>query len=155
MRRKDREVADFEGLRNILENCVVCRIGIHDKDGIYIVPLNFGYSYTEEGLELFFHGALEGRKLDGIRENPQVAFEMDCNHRLVEDPDPCEYGFSFQSLMGTGFAEIVSDPQEKIRGLNLLMERQTGKAFSFDERMAASVAVIKITADSFTGKWHR
>lgn len=155
MRRSDREISDYEGLKDILDGCNVCRIGIHDKEGIYIVPLNFGYLYEGSKLVLYFHGATVGRKLDGIRENPEVAFEMDCAHRIIEDEDPCEYGFSFKCLMGNGIAEVLEDVEEKKQALTVLMKHQTGKDFSFDDQAASTVAVIKIESTSFTGKWHR
>lgn len=154
MRRKDWEVTKEQGFGRILESCDVCRIAMKDEEGLYIVPMNFGYVYEEGKLTLYFHSAKEGRKLDAIKANPQVAFEMDCGHRLVEGKTACEYGFSFSSIIGNGMAQVVTDVEEKKKALSLLMEHQVGKAFTFSEKQAESVAVIKVTADRFTGKHH-
>ena len=54
--------------------------------------------------------------------------------------------------MGNGRAEIVDDPEEKMKGLSILMSCQTGKDFSFNERLVSIVNVMKITADSYTCK---
>ena len=45
MRRKEREITDTHQLQQILEECKVCRVAMQDKDGLYLVPLNFGYQY--------------------------------------------------------------------------------------------------------------
>ena len=43
MRRKDREVTEMEEIQQIFDECKVCRIGIMDENGPYIVPVNYGY----------------------------------------------------------------------------------------------------------------
>ena len=53
MRRKDREVSDQEEIQKIFDDCKVCRIGIVDEDGPYIVPMNYGY-VKEEGKVILY-----------------------------------------------------------------------------------------------------
>ena len=43
MRRKEREVTDYNKMIEILKSCDCCRIGLVDDKGAYIVPMNFGY----------------------------------------------------------------------------------------------------------------
>ena len=153
MRRIDRQVTEPEQIRQILDQCKVCRIAMQDEEGLYIVPLNFAYQWDGE-LTLYFHSAKEGRKLDAFRKNPSVAFEMDCSHQLIEAEKPCSFSFLYASLVGTGKAEMVENVAEKIEALEKLMLHQSGKAFSFDEKMANTVAVFKIRVSSFSGKAH-
>ena len=47
---------------------------------------------------------------------------------------------------------IATDVNEKIDGLTKFMTTQTGKDFTFDEKMVSIVSVIKITAKYFTAK---
>lgn len=155
MRRKDRKVTDKNQLLEIVDCCKVCRIAMQDMDGLYIVPLNFGYEYNDETLTLYFHSAKEGRKISAIAENSGVCFEMDCEHRLIEAEDACGYGYSFKSIIGNGCATMVDEAEEKKKALSLLMLHQTGKEFVFNEKMAESVAVFKVTVTSFTGKYHK
>ena len=42
MRRKDREITDFNEMLEIMKKCDVCRIALNDEEFPYIVPLNFG-----------------------------------------------------------------------------------------------------------------
>ena len=152
MRRRDREVTDPAEIRGILDTADVIRIGMHDGEGIYIVPMNYGYTFAEGKLLFYVHGSLEGKKWDLIRQNGQVAFEIDCDHEAIEGKLPCQYGYAYACMMGNGRAEIVDDPEEKMNGLSILMSCQTGKDFSFNERLVSIVNVMKITADSYTCK---
>jgi len=121
---------------------------------LYIIPLNFGYDMINDTLILYFHSAKTGRKLSAIKKDGHVAFEMDTDHRLIEADKACDYGFAFSSIIGKGHAEIVTDLDEKKKGLSLLMKHQTGKDFIFDDKSASTVTVWKVTTDQFTGKRH-
>lgn len=152
MRRKDREVTDVAELKSIIDTCKVCRIGIIDEQGIYIVPVNFGYEFVDEKLRIYLHCAKEGRKLSAIAVNPSVCVEMDCEHQLVEGDIACTYGYRFASVIGNGKAVVVEDIEEKKHGLSVLMRHQTGKDFVFEDAQTRSVAVVRIDVETFTGK---
>lgn len=152
MRRKDREVTELSEILSIIDSCKVCRIGIVDRQGIYIVPMNFGYEFVDDQLKIYVHCAKTGRKLSAVRENPSVCVEMDGEHRLVEGETACEYGYGFASVIGNGRAEIVEDTEEKKHGLSMLMRHQTGMEFVFEDAQVQSVAVVRINVAEFTGK---
>ena len=158
MRRKDREITDRQAIIDIIEKCQCCRIGFHDDDEVYIVPLNFGFEYDEERLVFYFHGAKEGRKIDLIAKNPCVGFEMDTNHEVYAKSDngtACTYTARFQSVIGTGNVSMVSDAYEAKRGLLLIMEHTTQKCeWSFDEKMLNAVAVFKVEVEKLSCKVH-
>ncbi len=155
MRRKDREVTDINDLLSIVEECRICHLGLIDDKGMYIVPLNYGYEYINQRLNLYFHSAHVGRKIDAIINNPNVCIEMDCDHRLIEGEKACDYSFGFKSIIGNGKASIVSDYNEKLKGLSLLMKHETQREFEFDEKMINQVSVIKVEVTEFTGKYHK
>ena len=155
MRRKDREVSDINDLLSIVEECRICHLGLLDDKGMYIVPLNYGFEYINQNLVLYFHSAQVGRKIDAIKQNPNVCIEMDCDHRLIEGDLACDYSFGFKSIIGNGKASIINDYDEKIKGLSLLMKHETQKEFEFDEKMVHRVSVIKVVLDEFTGKYHK
>ncbi len=154
MRRIDREVTDTKELLEIIASCKVCRLAFQDSDGLYIVPLNFGYEYSEEKLTLYFHSAKEGRKINAISKTCNVCFEMDCDHQLINAESACAYGYAFRSIIGTGTALLVGDVEEKKHALEQLMRHQTGKEFTFQNKMVDSVAVFKVNVISVTGKYH-
>lgn len=155
MRRAERAISRFEEMMEVVSRCRVCRIGMRDEEGPYILPLNFGYEVEDGQLVLYFHSAKEGRKLRALAADPLVAFEMDGAHRLLPAEDPCGWGYAYECLTGTGIAQLVEDPQEKCRALALLMRCQTGREFSFAPQQAAAVAVIRLRVQRMTGKARR
>ena len=159
MRRKDREVTDPVKIADIISRCTCCRIGFYDEKEVYIVPLNFGYEVKDNTYVFYFHGAKEGRKIDLIRKNPNVGFEMDTDfavYTLGEAEAACGYTARFQSIIGNGIVSIVSETEEKMRGLSLLMEHNTGKRkWNFDEKMVHAVAVFKLEVTKMSCKEHQ
>lgn len=152
MRRKDREVSDFAGLKAIIEECKVCCVAMQDEAGLYIVPMNFGYEFDGETLSLYFHSAKAGRKVDVLSKGAEVAFEMDCGHALVADDIACRNGFAFKSIVGNGQAGLLTDDDEKMQALKLIMLHQTGRDWEMPPAAANAVALFKITSTRFSGK---
>ena len=173
MRRRDREVLGDENIAKIIEQCTTCHVAMADDADAsmpYVIPLSFGYSLNDGVLELYFHCAHVGKKLDCIRKNPNIAFSMCVENRIeIHEDVYCKSGRFYASVVGQGKAEIVEDIAEKCRGLSLLMERQAaGSAqhpnfahstqstsphkFEFTPEQAATVTVFKITSTNFTGK---
>lgn len=155
MKRSDRELTKPEEFRSVLENSDVVHIAMHDGEEIYLLAMNYGFTFENEKLILYVHGNLEGKKWDLIRKNSRVAIEIDCEHSLIKGNVACQYGYTFASIMGNGNAEIVEDPEEKAAALSLLMKNLTGQNFEFNDRLAKVVAIGKITLDSYTGKRRR
>ena len=152
MTRREREVTEPEQIRAILDQGRIVHLGMIDGDEPYVVPMNYGYTMEDGRLCLYVHGALAGRKLDILRFNPKVFFEIDCGIEPFEGPTACHYGTAYASVMGRGRAEILTDTEEKKHGLAVLMKTQTGRDFEFQDKMAAAVSVIRITAENFTAK---
>ncbi len=76
MRRKDREITGIGEIEVIISHADICRIALTENNMPYIVAMNFGYSGGEKK-RLYFHCATEGRKIDMIRKNSYVCFQMD------------------------------------------------------------------------------
>lgn len=154
MTRREREITDINKILEILDKSKVLHLGLVDGDEAYVVPMNYGYTYENEKLTLYLHGARRGRKIDLMRANPKVFFEMECDLDPFEGEVACKYGLSYSSIMGRGLAEIVEDPEEKMKALTHLMKTQTGKDFEFNEKLVSVVTVIRIDVTEFTAK-HR
>lgn len=74
MHRTGSEVFDLKIKESILDLCDIMHIAMHDDESPYpyMVAVNFGYKFTEDKLKLYFHSALEGKKLNLMRRNPNV-----------------------------------------------------------------------------------
>ena len=155
MTRREREITDINKIIEILDKSKIAHIGMVDGDEPYVVPMNYGYAFEDGKLVIYLHGARRGRKLDVMRANPKVFFEMECDIEPFEGDIARRYGITYASVMGKGLAEIIEDDnEEKKKALSLLMKTQTGKDFVFEDKMVAFVSVIKIVASEFTAK-HR
>ena len=154
MTRREREVTDINKILEILDKAKVIRLGLVDGDEAYVVPMNYGYTYEDGRLTFYLHGARRGKKLDLIRQNPKVFFELDCDIVPFEGDVACKYGITYSSVMGRGTAVIVDDVEEKMKALTYLMKTQTSKDFQFNEKLVSVVAVIRIDVKEFTAK-HR
>lgn len=152
MRRKDREIRDPEQLEEILKECAVVRIGAQDEEGMFVVPMNFGYQLEGEKLTLYVHSAPEGRKVTSFRKGGTVAFEMDCGHALRTADTACGHSFSYQSIMGTGTVAEVQDAEEKQKALEVIMAHLTGQAWAVPSQGAERTAVFAIHVTAWTGK---
>lgn len=155
MRRQDREITDPGKIADIVRRCTCCRLGFRDGDEVYIVPLNFGYEMDGDTYTLYFHGAKAGRKMELIQKSPYVGFEMDTNYALHEADLACGHSARFQSIIGNGTVRIVSEAEEKKRGLSLLMAHNTGKRdWRFDEKKLDAVAVFQLRVTKMSCKEH-
>ena len=154
MTKRERQVTDESQILHILDTAKVLHLGLCVDNVPYVVPMNYGYTMEQGKLTLYLHSAVRGKKLDMIRQNPNVFFEMNCDLIPFEGPVPCRYGLAYSSLMGQGYARIIEDPEEKQAAMTRLMKTQSGKDFSFNEKLVSIVSVIRIDVEEFTAK-HR
>lgn len=158
MRRIDREVKDLDGIFDIVRRCNVVHLGMVDNGKPYVVALNFGYEREGDVLILYLHCAMEGRKIDILRNNPNVYFQMDCVNEFIEGTSerPCSYCWRYDSVMGNGQVEFVEDIQKKTHALNRLIQHvgKTDEMFSFPPASFARTRVLRIRSNDITGKHH-
>jgi len=154
MTKRELQITDPEQILAILDTAKVLRLGLAVNNEPYIVPMNYGYIMEDGKLTLYLHSGLKGKKLDMIRMNPRVFIELDCDLTPFESEKPCQYGLSYSSIMARGEAHIVEDVEEKMAAMTALMKTQTGRDFSFNERLVSMVAVIRVDVSEYTAK-HR
>lgn len=149
MRRSDKEITDKSNLENIFKRNTICRLAFAVEGEPYVVPMSYGY----ENNTLFFHCAAEGRKLDMIKVNNRICFEISDNVELFGKEKACSYSVTFCSIIGYGRAVFINDNLEKERALSILMAQHTGeKQWTYSSKMIEEVTVFKIKIESFTGK---
>ena len=152
--KRERQVTDPKEILRILDEAKVLQLGLSVNDEPYVVPMNYGYTMEEGKLTIYLHSAVKGKKLDMVRKNPKVFFSLDCDRQPFEGRVPCQYGLVYSSLMGRGIATLVEDVEEKKQAMSILMKTQTGKDFSFEDRLVSIVTVIRIDVQEYTAK-HR
>jgi uncharacterized protein len=148
MRRSEKEIKSRKDIESIITEADFCHIGLVDDNTPYVLPLNFGYKDNR----LYFHSAMEGRKLNIIRQNNNVCFEIDADQAFVPDERACKWSLKYRSVIGNGKAFIVADAAEKIAALKTIMAHYSDKAYEFTAEEAARVVVVRIDIESITGK---
>lgn len=149
MRRHDKEIKDRKVIDSILENASVCRLGFVDNGEAYIVPVN--YAYKDE--TIYIHSAPHGRKMDIIRANKFVSFEITGSEEIIVNEVPCEWSAKYRSVMGTGIITIENNPDLKKAGLDLIMRKYGAKGeLSYDEGSFSRMVLLKLMVGAVTGK---
>lgn len=149
MRRNDKEISDAATIESILISAEICRLGLVDDGEAYIVPLNFAYNNGS----IYFHSAPAGRKIDLVKLNNKVTFELDLPPEIVSNDIACEWSAKYRSLMGRGRVLIIDEPGEKKWCLDLIMRKYgaTG-SLAYNSSVLSRMIVLKLEIDSITGK---
>ena len=152
MRRKEKEITNIEEIESIISHADVCRIAFADGNDPYIVTLNFGYSGGNEK-KIYFHCADEGKKLEMIRKNNYVCFEMDTDHNLHTGRNACDYGMSYRSVVGWGRISVLTDDKEKKTGLDSIMSHYSQeKSFSYNQSTLDRTLLLRLDILKVSGK---
>jgi nitroimidazol reductase NimA-like FMN-containing flavoprotein (pyridoxamine 5'-phosphate oxidase superfamily) len=148
MRRTDKEITDQKIIVDILSKSEICRIGISDNDTPYIVPLNYGYL---DGI-LYFHSASQGKKVELLRKNSRVSFEIEYASEIIKGDQPCNWTTRYRSLMGSGNIEIVNDNEGIRNGLDVIMAHYGSNVNAYDEAYLKRIVILKLNIENISAK---
>lgn len=152
MRRKERKITDIKVIDSIFACADVCRVAFADNNTPYIVTMNFGYLRGEKPV-LYFHCAHEGRKMEMMKKNNYVCFQMDTGHLLYKGSKACGWGMKYKSVVGYGNISIVTDENERKKGLDLLMDHYSGDGvYDYIEKQLTRTTILKLEISEMTGK---
>jgi hypothetical protein len=153
MRAAKKEIHDKGVVQRLLADGPVGRLGTVGAEGRPMVkPLNYVY---HDG-RIYFHSAREGEKIDHIKRDDRVCFEVDLPIAYVKGTmeDPCKADYRYQSVICTGRARVVDEHSEKTAALRALMEKYQpeGGYGPFLEEKLVLTAVVRIDIETMTGK---
>ena len=149
MRRKEKEVFDQSVIKYVFEKAQIIRIGMCLDNVPYVVPMNFGII----GDKLYMHCAKEGKKLDIIKKNNRVCFEIEADIELVKAEKACGWAMKYLSIIGDGEVKIVRTDDEKAKGLNAIMKKYSGRNdYEFSSEQMKNVEILEITINSLSCK---
>lgn len=127
MRRIEKEIRDLIDIESVIRAADICRLAMCDGGIPYLVPLCFGY---EDNI-VYFHSATEGKKLEMLKKNSNVCFEIDIDQELKPAEKPCAWDMNYKSVIEFGKAEFVEDIDGKRQALDIIeIEKMTRKASS-------------------------
>ena len=158
MRRKHSEVTDTKEIERIFSLTNIGRLATNGQDGYpYITPLNF---VSLEG-NIYFHCAPKGEKLDNLRRDPRVCFEVDVPLSYLDiglDPSRpiCNLHQFYHCVIIRGSAAVVKDSKLKVDALNALIAKHENtedfKKVTKDMSGCKACEVIEIKPVSISAK---
>jgi len=148
LRRKEQEITDVNEIQAVIDRAVICHLAMCKDNIPYVVPLNFGY---REGC-LYFHCADEGMKIDFLRSNDLVCFEMETDYRLVYNETPCSWNQYYHSVIGFGRVHFIINRKEKLEALKILLNHYEEGDHEIPDEKVDGVTIIKVVIESITGK---
>lgn len=160
LRHGDRAMPEAKAPK-LLGEALVGRLGLCLDNQPYIVPVNFAF---KDG-HIYVHCAEAGMKIDFLRGNSRVCFEVDERIGTVADPVICDYDTAYRSVIVFGRGRLVTGLQEKTDAMRLIAVKYAfGKeveaarnlsSMTVDEyrsSLGSSTSVIDITVERLTGK---
>ena len=148
MRRADKEITSRAEIEGIIRRSLVCRLALADENRPYIVPLCFGYKDNS----LYFHSAVQGKKIDIIKKNNRVCFEFDIDYEVIKADKACEWGMQYKSVVGFGQASFLEDYESKRQALDIIMKQYSGESSAYPETKLKHTVIIKVEIEQMTGK---
>jgi nitroimidazol reductase NimA-like FMN-containing flavoprotein (pyridoxamine 5'-phosphate oxidase superfamily) len=152
MRQAKKEIREKETIIEMLNICPVGRLGTVGKDGYpRVKPLNFAYHDDK----IYFHTAIEGEKIEDIKRDNRVCFEVDLPIAFVKSTgSPCRAHYLYRSVVIKGRAHIVEDASERLFALTRLMKKYQpeGGYGAFPEDTVKITGVVGIDIEEMAGK---
>lgn len=149
MRRKEKEITDFNQIESIIKKAKVCRLGLSLNDIPYVFPMSFGY---EDNI-FYFHCASSGKKLDIIKENKNACIEIEEGVEIMQSDDACNWSVKYKSIIGSGKIEIMESLEEKQKAMDILMAQYSEDHFNIPTQAIEKTTMFKLVTDKITGKY--
>jgi uncharacterized protein len=152
MRRDKKEIKDPDVMTAMLNTAHVGRLGTVGHDGSPMIkPVNFIF---DDG-KLYFHTALAGEKIEDIRRDNRVVFEVDQPIAYAKGiQNPCSAKYMYRSIIIKGRATIIAERAERIHALERLMKKYQpeGGYGDFLEEKLSVTGVVRIDIGEMKGK---
>ena len=149
MRKANQEITDNNVIEDILSTSKICRIAMTDADYPYILPFNYGY----RDHCIYIHAAPEGKKIDLLKKNNKVCFEIEQKAEIVKNDHACKWSTIYRSVVGYGEVEIITDFNQKQRGMEIIMAHYGApENIEFETKQINAMVILKLAISDITGK---
>ena len=148
MRRKDREIRDYSEIEEILKTGKLMHIALTDGKSPYLVPVFYAYN----GKSIYFHSARVGTKVEIMKQNNNVCFEISLDQGIIESKLACDFEARHRTVIGFGKVVFVNDPTERIDALNCIVSRFSRQKFEYPTANLHATLVVRIDIELVNGK---
>ena len=148
MRRKDRAMSEAEAI-SILETAQVGTLATVSEEHIpYLVPMSFVYTQGA----IYLHCAVEGKKLDNIRGNNNICFNVVEAIELL----PAAFSTKYKSVTVFGKIAVVEAQEEKRQSLIAIVKKYSPDFYEaglqYIDNAIEKTKVLKIEVSRINGK---
>lgn len=148
---KKRDLTFKPELISIIQKCEICNMSMVDEQGLpYVLPMNFGYHDDY----IYFHSAPAGKKVDILKNNPDVCISFSADHHLrwVNEEVACSWGMKYRSVLAYGKVEFIDDFDQKEEALKIIMKNYSDIDFTFNAPAVKDVLVFRVKIDKLHGR---
>jgi len=150
-RRKERSMKTNEEMERLLEFMPVGCLSVTTEDGPYAVAMNYLF---HDGC-IYLHSAPAGRKIEALGQDSRVCFLVYEDGPQVTWARGCGISQIYKSVICSGRAELVEDPDEKRFVLGKMINKYAPPDATIppmNDQNIGKTAVIKIVIESMSGK---
>lgn len=149
LRKAKREIDSPDEVWAVLQTARVLYLAMSRDDQPYVVPVLYG---VHNGC-LYVHTGAKGLKMEVLNTNPKVSFSVTANIKLAPEPEACDWGLEYRSVVGFGRVSLVDDVPEKEAALNAIMEHYGGGGgHEFPDKMTCITSVLRVDILAMRGK---
>ena len=150
MKKHNQEIKSKAVIEEILSNSKICRIAMLDNGKPYLLPFNYGYKDNC----IYIHSAPEGKKIDLLKKNNEVCFEIEYKAEIIKDFKSCKWATKYRSVVGYGNIEIITDYEHKKNGLDIIMTHNGSSKENniYEKRQIELLVILKLNISWITGK---
>lgn len=148
---KHREIHLKEEIERLIRKCEVCVVSMVDQNNLpYSIPMNFGYINDN----IILHSALEGKKIDILKNNSKVCIVFSTDHEMTKQSEKvaCSYSMKYRSILAFGSVEFITNNDEKVDCLNILMENYSDRTFTYSDPAVNGVCVMKVKVEKLEAR---
>ncbi|MEI6315878.1 MAG: pyridoxamine 5'-phosphate oxidase family protein, partial [Syntrophus sp. (in: bacteria)] len=87
-----------------------------------------------------------------IKRNNRVCFEFDILHDILTSEQACSWGAKYESVIGSGTAEMLDTLDAKKDALEWIMRQYGSGIWEFTEKMLNKILVLRVQILEISGK---
>jgi uncharacterized protein len=143
---------DKDVVYSILDQGIVCHVGLATEDGPVVIPTG----YARRGDEILLHGSARSRLLNEAAHGAPLCVTVTLVDGLVLARSTFHHSMNYRSVVVFGKAEVIDDPKEKAEALEALVEHlvpgRTRDARAADAGELAATTVVRLPLTEASAK---
>jgi uncharacterized protein len=143
---------DREVVYGILDQGILCHVGLVTDDGPVVIPTG----YARRGDELLLHGSARSRLLNHAASGAPLSVAVTLVDGLVLARSTFHHSMNYRSVVLFGRAQVIDEPAEKAAALEALVEHlvpgRIRDARPADAGELAATMVVRLPIDEASAK---